>query len=75
MFEKLFGKVSDVVHHKIAPYADELQQSSRGTVRNRVFSGLRLAAAAGQDELTPKAIRIGAPPRPVPTSDGAEEPP
>lgn len=21
MFEKLFGKVSDVVHHKIAPYA------------------------------------------------------
>jgi len=26
MFEKLFGKVSDVVHHKIAPYADERQR-------------------------------------------------
>ena len=25
-FEKLFGKVSDVVHHKIAPYADERQR-------------------------------------------------
>ena len=26
MFEKLFGKVSDVVHRKIAPYADERQR-------------------------------------------------
>jgi len=30
MFEKLFGRVSDVVHHKSAPYADERQHISGG---------------------------------------------
>jgi hypothetical protein len=30
MFERLFGKVSEVVYHKIAPYADERQHIRGG---------------------------------------------